>query len=412
MGSGETAAGMTKVHRTLLRGLGEPVRAVFVETPAGFELGAGAIEARFREYAERNLGLSFTSAPYRRPDDDPALHAAAFAAVAAGNYFLAGPGSPTYAARVWQGGSFFAAVVDRWKAGAQLVFASAAAIALSRHALPVYEIYKVGQPLHWTEGLDLLGPFGFDLAIITHWDNAEGGTHDTRACFMGMERFAVLRRMLPASAVVLGVDEHTACTLDLGSARAEVRGRGGVTILRGEETLRHIAGEAFSLAELRAPATVGPHPWPEPQAVPPRQAGAFPEGHRDGARPEPGAGSRAPLHSDVEAASSVDAFPRAAALIANGDLPAGLRLASEAADSNLAILLHQAAQALEARSADEAIPGRLIDLLIQARAALREARQWALADRLRDGLADLEIELQDTPEGTVWSRRATGVPRA
>jgi cyanophycinase-like exopeptidase len=381
MGSGETAAGMTKVHRALLEGIGEPVRAVFLETPAGFELGAGAIEARFREYAERNLGLPFASAPYRRPDDDPALQAAALAAVAAGNYFLAGPGSPTYAARAWQGGSFFAAVVDRWKAGAQLVFASAAAIALSRHTLPVYEIYKVGQPLHWTEGLDLLGPFGFDLAIVTHWDNAEGGTHDTRACFMGMERFAVLRRMLPASAVVLGVDEHTACTLDLGTARAEVRGRGGVTILRGEETLRHEAGEVFSLDELRATAMVG-------------------------------AQRAASLRTHEDTGRSHHALAQAAALIANGDLPAGLRLASDGADPNLAILLHQAAQALEARSGDSAIPERLIDLLIQARTALREARQWALADRLRDGLADLEIELQDTPEGTVWSRRATGVPRA
>jgi len=380
MGSGETAAGMTKVHRALLEGIGEPVRAVFLETPAGFELGAGAIEARFREYTERNLGLPFASAPYRRPDDDPALQAAALAAVAAGNYFLAGPGSPTYAARAWQGGSFFAAVVDRWKAGAQLVFASAAAIALSRHTLPVYEIYKVGQPLHWTEGLDLLGPFGFDLAIITHWDNAEGGTHDTRACFMGMERFAVLRRMLPASAVVLGVDEHTACTLDLGTARAEVRGRGGVTILRGEETLRHEAGEVFSLDELRATAMVG-------------------------------AQRAASLRTHEDTGRSHDALAQAAALIANGDLPAGLRLASDGADPNLAILLHQAAQALEARSGDSAIPERLIDLLIQARTALREARQWALADRLRDGLADLEIELQDTPEGTHWVRREASVPR-
>jgi hypothetical protein len=380
MGSGETAAGMTRVHRALLQALAEPARAVFLETPAGFELGADAIAARFREYAERNLGLPFSTAPFRRPDDEPAIHAAALAAVTAGNYLLAGPGSPTYAVRAWRGSPFFAAVVERWKSGAQLVFASAAAIALGRHTLPVYEIYKVGEHLHWIDGLDLLGPFGFDLAIITHWDNAEGGTHDTRACFMGMERFDRLRCLLPASTVVLGVDEHTACTLDLDAGRAEVRGRGGVTILRGEETLRHEDGEGFSLDELASPVVVGAH-------------------------------GRAPLRATTDARLSPDALARAASLIAQGKLAAGLVLASESADPGLAALLHQAAQALEAGPADEPIPEGLIDLLLQARSALREAKEWAHADQLRDGLDELGIEVQDTPQGTVWTRREAGLTR-
>jgi hypothetical protein len=375
IGSGETAAGMTKVHRALLEGLGAPPKAVFLETPAGFELGAEAIRERFREYVERNLGIPFAAAPFRRPDDDPALQASALAAVAAGNYLIAGPGSPTYAVRAWRGTPFFAALVERWKAGAQMVFASAAAIALARHALPVYEIYKVGQPLHWTEGLDLLGPFGLDLAIVTHWDNAEGGTHDTRACFMGLERFGVLRRMLPPGAVVLGVDEHTACTLDLEAGRAEVRGRGGVTILRGEDALRHEAGEGFPLAELASHATAG-------------------------------AQGLASLRDD-KAAGSPDALLQAATLIAEGDLPSALRLAAEGAEAGLAAILHQAAQSLESRSANGAAPDRLIDLLIEARSALREDRQWALADRLRDGLTELGIEIQDTSEKTHWGRRPT-----
>jgi cyanophycinase-like exopeptidase len=373
IGSGETAGGMTKTHRALLQGLGGPAKVVFLETPAGFELGAGAIRDRFREYVERNLGVSFAAAPYRRSDDDPALRAAALAAVTEGNYIIAGPGSPSYAVRAWRGTSFFSAVVERWMAGAQLVFASAAAIALARHTLPVYEIYKVGQPLHWIEGLDLLGPFGFDVAIVTHWDNAEGGTHDTRACFMGLERFAALRMMLPATAVVLAVDEHTACTLDLDAGHAAVRGRGGVTILRGEETLRHAAGESFSLAEL-APLT------------------------RVGA-------TQAPPHTPEAEGRIPDILARATTMIAGGELAAGLRLASEGAAPDLAAVLHQAAQALDTRSEDGPAPSALIDLLLVARSALRDAQQWALADRLRDGLADLGIEVQDTPDGAVWARR-------
>jgi hypothetical protein len=223
--------------------------------------------------------------------------------------------------------------------------------------------------------LDLLGPFGLDLAIVTHWDNAEGGTHDTRACFMGLERFGVLRRMLPPGAVVLGVDEHTACTLDLEAGRAEVRGRGGVTILRGEDALRHEAGEGFPLAELASHATAG-------------------------------AQGLASLRDD-KAAGSPDALLQAATLIAEGDLPSALRLAAEGAEAGLAAILHQAAQSLESRSANGAAPDRLIDLLVEARSALREDRQWALADRLRDGLTELGIEIQDTPEKTHWGRRPT-----
>jgi len=44
-----------------------------------------------------------------------------------------------------------------------------------------------------------------------------------------------------------------------------------------------------------------------------------------------------------------------------------------------------------------------IDLLVVLRSELRAAKQWALADRVRDGLAELGIELKDSPEGTTWT---------
>ncbi len=46
----------------------------------------------------------------------------------------------------------------------------------------------------------------------------------------------------------------------------------------------------------------------------------------------------------------------------------------------------------------------LIQLLIEIREELRQAKQWQLADRVRDRLADLGITLEDTPKGTVWKR--------
>ena len=44
----------------------------------------------------------------------------------------------------------------------------------------------------------------------------------------------------------------------------------------------------------------------------------------------------------------------------------------------------------------------LADLLISIRKDLRDAEQWALADRIRDGLADLGILIEDSKSGTSW----------
>jgi hypothetical protein len=68
------------------------------------------------------------------------------------------------------------------------VFASAAACIVGNRTLPVYEVYKVGQAPRWLEGLDLVGAAGLPVAIVPHYDNAEGGTHDTRFCYMGDRR--------------------------------------------------------------------------------------------------------------------------------------------------------------------------------------------------------------------------------
>jgi cysteinyl-tRNA synthetase len=43
-----------------------------------------------------------------------------------------------------------------------------------------------------------------------------------------------------------------------------------------------------------------------------------------------------------------------------------------------------------------------IDLLISIRQELRAQKQWALADKIRNELAQLSVVLEDSPEGTTW----------
>jgi cysteinyl-tRNA synthetase len=49
--------------------------------------------------------------------------------------------------------------------------------------------------------------------------------------------------------------------------------------------------------------------------------------------------------------------------------------------------------------------GPFIDLLVQLRNDLRTAKQFALADSVRDRLADVGITLEDSAEGTRWRKR-------
>ncbi len=51
-------------------------------------------------------------------------------------------------------------------------------------------------------------------------------------------------------------------------------------------------------------------------------------------------------------------------------------------------------------------PEPFISLLVEVRSDLRQAKQWALADRVRDRLAELGVILEDGAEGTTWKYTA------
>ena len=47
-------------------------------------------------------------------------------------------------------------------------------------------------------------------------------------------------------------------------------------------------------------------------------------------------------------------------------------------------------------------PEPLIDLLISVRSDLRQAKEWQMADKIRNKLVELGIALEDTAKGTLW----------
>jgi cyanophycinase-like exopeptidase len=264
-GSGETAASSGKTYEAVVEETGVPPRIAILETPAGFEPNSRQVAAKVGRFIARRL-QNYTPqieiVPARKkgtafsPDDpailQPLLHA---------NWLFLGPGSPTYAARQLQDSRAWQMLLARHRQGATLLLASAATVAFSALALPVYEIYKVGQDLHWQPGLNFFGAFGLSLTIIPHWNNTDGGEElDTSRCFMGRSRFEELRQLLPPKQTILGLDEHTSLVIDPLAGECTVMGNGRVVILRGENRQEFDSGQTFAVTEL------GDWQMPEPQA--------------------------------------------------------------------------------------------------------------------------------------------------
>ncbi|MEM2906216.1 MAG: cysteine--tRNA ligase [Candidatus Bathyarchaeia archaeon] len=59
---------------------------------------------------------------------------------------------------------------------------------------------------------------------------------------------------------------------------------------------------------------------------------------------------------------------------------------------------------LEPKAAEERLVGELVDLLMEARDEARRRSDWKLADRIRDKLSSLGIQVEDQPGGSVWRR--------
>jgi len=252
MGSGELTATMVEVHKELLSKLPVPPQAVFLDTPAGFELNADQISQRALDYFHKHVQQPLSVASYKAKEKmSPYEAAQTFQKLRAAHFVLIGPGSPTYAVRQWQQTPIPAILAERVEKGGCLVAASAAALTVGRYTLPVYEIYKVGQDLHWVEGMNLLEHFGFNLVVIPHWNNAEGGTYDTRFCYMGEPRMKQLESLLPEDVSILGLDEHTACVMDLEKEEAIIKGIGCVSLRRGGVERVFEKADRFPLEILR-----------------------------------------------------------------------------------------------------------------------------------------------------------------
>jgi cyanophycinase-like exopeptidase len=411
IGSGETSPTMSKVHRELFARLTAAAGpAVMLDTPFGFQENVDDVAAKavtyFREAVNQDVSVvSFRSAA----EMDAVALETVHTRLREARWVFSGPGSPSYALNQWRGTQVPALLADKLRVGGCLVFASAAAVTLGPFSLPVYEIYKVGEAPRWIEGLDLIAAVGLRAVVIPHYNNAEGGRHDTRYCYVGERRLRVLEAQLPEDVFVLGVDEHTACIFDLDAQRVTVAGLGGLTVRYRERSERVESGQTVNVDCLRGLASgVGHGVWSTTVPATPSAASSV--------AAEPPL-ARSPLLDDI--ARLEKAFAAAlAARDARGAVGTILELddllvewsrdtlqsdeldRGRASLRSMVVRLGEAAEAGVRDPRDVVAP--FVDALLGARARARSERRWAEADQLRDALVAAGVEVRDTPEGTEW----------
>ncbi len=416
MGSGEMTATMVEVHKGLIQQSAGSQQAAFLDTPAGFQLNVEQLSQKAVDYFRHHIQHPLTIASFRSKEQTTAFDAEkSFRILRNSAYILIGPGSPTYAVEQWKKSPVPEILAECIDNGGCLVAASAAALTVGRFTLPVYEIYKVGQPLHWVDGIDILGKFGFNLVVVPHWNNAEGGNHDTRFCYMGKPRFQELVSLMTESVPVFGLDEHTACIMNLETDEAEIRGIGSVTLRAHDREIIFNSGDRFPLNVLRGEAEDSK--WPS-------RATASPAIVKADVSPPDNFWDR--VHS-LEASFHSGLAARDARQSTNALLELDRRIwqaqteleneefVTQARDTlrDLIVLLGTELAASPKGEAECLRP--LVDGLLEIRKHFRANKQWTEADAIRDVLYQANVTVEDDKNGSSWrltpqSNKKTGGP--
>ena len=423
MGSGETAPTMVGTHRRLTALLPSPVRAVVLDTPYGFQENAGELATRAVDYFKTSVNVDLRVAGLTRmkPSSDgqmpsPTQIERGLRAVEDADYLFAGPGSPTYSIQQWSDTPIRNLLASKLKDGGVVTFASAAALTLGVRTVPVYEIYKVGVDPYWHDGLALLREIGVNASVIPHYDNAEGGSHDTRFCYLGERRLRVLESVMSADEFIIGVDEHTGLVINLDEERAEVVGNSTVTLRKGDRQVTFASGESFALQVLRSPEFAAG----STSSSSARSSAPAAEQTSDVRASSPTPTS---LLASVE--SSRAAFDSALAVgDADGAVEAVLTLESairawsadtlqsderDRAVATLRSMISRLGEiAISGLRDPRAVVGPFVEGLLAIRKTVRAEKRFDLSDVVRDQLLAAGVEVRDTKDGVEWVLKSQG----
>lgn len=427
MGSGETAPTMVSTHRRLTSLLPPPVRAVVLDTPYGFQENAPELAQRAVDYFATSVNVDLRIAGLTRMQTNDHGESADAVTIEKGlrmiddaDYVFAGPGSPTYSLRQWNNTPLRAMLIQKLTSGGVVTFASAAALTLGRRTVPVYEIYKAGVDPYWLEGLDILGEFGIRATVIPHFDNAEGGHHDTRFCYLGERRLQILERHFDDDEFVIGVDEHTGLVIDFDREVAEVVGNSTVTLRKNSQQRTFTKGDSIPLTELRQPSWMATTNTDQRSPRTPSDASSIRRSADDAvdtaAELEPSSlGAAVDVHRAAFDAA-VDRMDADAAVGAVLALESAIRAWSadtlqspdrDRAVATLRLMISKLGEVATGGLRDpRSVAEPFVSGFLAVRAVVRAEKRFDLSDLVRDQLLAAGIEVRDTKDGVEWVLRS------
>jgi cell wall-associated NlpC family hydrolase len=245
--------------------------------------------------------------------------------------------------------------------------------------------------------------------VIPHYDNTEGGHHDTRFCYLGEARLHVFEALLDADTYVLGIDEHTGLVIDLDAGEATVVGNSTVTIRLRSDSFVYQVGDVIPVALLQ-------DPW------------QLRNGTSAVAAAPSAAATSTTTVADIVVATSLDSVLDAlnaefTAALADRNAVNAVRAALEleqaiqdwSIDTLQSDVLDRARGALRSmisQLGDAAVSGvrdpravvsPYVEAMLAVRTVVRAEKRFDLSDVIRDAFAELGIEVRDTATGPEWS---------
>ena len=376
MGSGETSPTMVTPHQQIISNLaGNPNPVLnILDTPFGFQENADLLTAKITEYFANSVGAKVGTVSLKDSSPSGDQLGVAVNSIRNSDWLFAGPGSPSYALKVWKNLGITPSFDEILSRGA-LVFASAGALAVGSFTIPIYEIYRVGQEPYWLDGLNLLERHtGMRASIIPHFDNTEGANHDTRYCYMGERRLQILEKLLPDDNFIIGIDEHTGVSFDLDLKIAKVFGRGQMTIRHHGQSWIVKNGQTATFEEIvsHANSKISNGPSINKLKVDPTQIEDL-----------LASGEVSQAVASILNLDELDRNAETRAVVHSLVSKLGTIAASPQVDLNLVI-------------------SPFVAILLQLRDAARLSERWADADAIRDWLLEMKITITDSKTGTTW----------
>jgi len=361
LGSGETSPNLLSVHREMINRLKKVSNPLIVNSPFGFQENVNELSDKLAKFFNTSLNIDTQILSYKSPNEiDTVEYFKCLQRIDKSNFIFAGPGSPSYAIKIWANTEFPKSFKKVLENDGSLVFSSAAATTLGEYALPVYEIYKVGQDPYWINGLDILSAFGIKASVVPHFNNKEGGNHDTRFCYMGEARFNNLRSQINSN--IIGIDEHTGLIINGETSTGEVYGIGMVTLIKGEKKQQYSAGDTISFDEFTII---------EDNKV-------------------------VPIIKDVEGTIPISNIDEVSDIITENGID----------HKSINKMLGKIKINLEDLEDKIKIIDPLIDLILEVRRNIRLEGKFELSDLIRDQLEKLNIEINDNEASTDWRFKA------